>query len=254
VTKNELKYYASLLKKKYRDEENKFIVEGEKFIQEGINENLLPEIIVTTSETYKGYKDFLSQEELKKVKVEKLKSTEFSKLSDTKNSQGIAAVFKKRENNKNINGENSGLTVCLDRISDPGNVGTILRTCSWFGIKNVLLTKECADVYNAKTIRASAGSIFHLNVFEEINENFLISLKDESFKILLADLQGADVFNYKFEKKIILVFSNEAAGPSKEIIKICDDKITIPKFGKVESLNVASASAIIIGEVVKSLS
>jgi TrmH family RNA methyltransferase len=249
-----MKYYASLLKKKYRDEEDKFIVEGEKFIQEGINENLLPEIIITTNEASKGYKDFLSQEKLKKVRVEKLKNTEFSKLSDTKNSQGIAAVFNKKKKNEKIDDENGNLIVCLDRISDPGNVGTILRTCSWFGIKNVLLTKECADAYNTKTIRASAGSIFHLNIMDEIDEDFLLPLKNKGIKFLLADLQGADVFNYNFSKKTILIFSNEASGPTEEIIKICDDKITIPKIGKVESLNVASASAIIIGEAVKSLS
>ena len=145
------------------------------------------------------------------------------------------------------------IVVCLDKISDPGNVGTILRTCAWFGIGNILLTKECADVYNPKTIRASAGGIFHLNIISEVTTDFLSSLKNKGFKILLADLKGENIFTYKFSEKIILVFSNEASGPLEKIIKICDNRITIPKIGKVESLNVASASAIIIGQVVNSL-
>lgn len=254
MTKNELKYYSSLLKKKHRDEENKFIIETQKFIQEGINENLIPEIIFVTNESFKDYKDFLTGEKIKNVHVEKLKNPEFSKLSDTKNSQGIAAVFRKKNKNEKISDEKIKLIVCLDKISDPGNVGTILRTSAWFGIKNIILTKECADVYNTKTIRASAGSIFHLNIIDNIDLEFLSSLKDKGFKILLADLKGKSVFEYNFSSKKILIFSNEAAGPTAEVIKIADEKITIPKFGEVESLNVASASAIIIGQAVKSLS
>lgn len=247
ISADRLKYFSSLLKKKYRDKENKFIIEGRKIFEEAVKSNFMPEIIFVTNNFYEKEEEFLSQLIKRRFKVKKLKKNEFSKLTDTVNSQGIAAVFEKISKTKKH--FNSTQIIYLENISDPGNVGTILRNCDWFGRKEIILSKKCADIYNPKTIRASMGSIFHLNIFEGKDLSFLNELKSKNYKILSADLEGENLYKFKFPEKYILVFSSEAAGPSKELLKITDQKITIPKFGNAESLNVASASAVILSEI-----
>jgi TrmH family RNA methyltransferase len=248
ITKNELKYYSNLLKKKFRDKEKKFITEGEKIVLEGLDSNFVCEKIFVTHEYLKKDLDFLNSIKVQKI-LEILKKQDFLKLSDTVHSQEIAAVFQIPDNINETDLFSSKLIVCLDNISDPGNVGTILRNCDWFGINWIMLTKGCADIFNPKTLRASMGSIFHLKIFNETDPNFLNDLKKKNYKILIADIKGKNLFDYKFPEKGVIVFSNESAGPGADLIQISDDKITIPKFGKAESLNVASASAVILSMI-----
>ena len=140
--------------------------------------------------------------------------------------------------------------MCLDNISDPGNVGTILRTCAWFGIKAVLLSKDCAELYNPKVLRSSMGGVFNLNIFENVDLQIEIqSLKSLNYKIYLADMNGTDYRNVNFEKKTAIIFSSEAFGPTKEIANLSDIKITIPPKGNIESLNVSAAAAIILSRI-----
>lgn len=247
ITKNELKYYSSLLKKKFRDKENKFIVEGKKIIQEAVKSEFLPEIIIVTNTFYEDEREFLEKISIKNIRIEKLKNQEFSKITDTVNSQGIAAVFEKNYISKKIS--DSDCIIYLENISDPGNAGTIIRNCDWFGVKNIILSNDCADIFNPKVIRASAGSIFHLNIFENKDLNFLLDLKNNGYKIFTTDLEGENIYKFNFPEKFIVTFSNEASGPSEELLKITDKKITIPKFGNAESLNVASASAVILSRI-----
>ncbi len=255
VTKNELKYYSSLLQKKSRDENKKFIVEGKKVVFEGLQSRCKSEIIFVLDQFKTENKSIISSILKKKIKLEVLNNPDFAKLTDTVTPQGIAAVFYKPEYEKNfIKKINSRLIVCLDNISDPGNLGTIFRNCDWFGIKDVLLINHCADIYNSKTIRSSMGSIFHLNIFEYIDfENDLINLKNAGYKIICADLEGKNIFNFPLSNKNIIVFSNEANGPSERVIRLSDEKITIPKKGNAESLNVASASAVMLSHFTKDL-
>ena len=168
LTKNELKYYSSLLLKKYRDEENRFIVEGRKIVEDGLNSNFNLEHLFLTNEFAEANRSFFSELNSQKINLSILNNQDFKKISDTKSPQGIAAVFDKTNSNQDdlFNGE---MIVCLDNISDPGNVGTIVRNCDWFGVKEILLSEDCADVYNPKTIRASMGSIFHLSILENWN-------------------------------------------------------------------------------------
>ncbi len=253
LSKNELKYYSSLLIKKFRLEENKFIVEGKKIVEEALRSDYECEIIIASNEFAEKEKSFLDSTN-KKIRLEKVSNLEFYKLKDTAAPQGIAAVFaKKRVNRKETEKIKDNLICCLDNISDPGNVGTILRNCDWFGVKNVLLTENCAEIFNPKTIRASMGSVFHLNIFEDSRNEDMKKLKKKGYNILCSDLEGENVFSFRFRKRSLLVFSNEANGPSKEIIKIADTKLTIPSYGKAESLNVASASAIILSEARKKI-
>jgi len=252
ISKNDLQYYSSLLIKKHRKAENKFIVEGKKSVLEGFNSNYKCEVVFVTNKFAEEHKDAIAQLAKVKKKIASLKQKEFDKISDTESPQGIAAVFVKPElkiSEALFRDEN--VIVMLDNISDPGNLGTIIRTCDWFGVKNILLSENIVDFTNPKVIRASMGSVFHLNLYEDINASQLNKLRENDFEILCADTEGENVFTYRSEKKKILILSSESHGPSKEIEKISDKKICIPRIGNAESLNVASASAVLLAHLTK---
>ncbi|HKI77248.1 MAG TPA: RNA methyltransferase [Ignavibacteriaceae bacterium] len=245
LSKKELKYYSSLRLKKFRDEENKFIAEGKKIVEEGLSSKLKPEIIFCT-------KEFIEKEERffdsinRNIRKEVLSEKDFQKISDTVSPQGIAGVFAKPNDHSDVQVINENIIVCLDNISDPGNLGTIIRNCDWFGIRSIILTINCADIYNSKTIRASMGSVFHLKFFNKIKFNQIKKLKEKEYQFICTDIRGEDIYSTSISQKTLITFSNEANGPSKEILNLADKRITIPGKGKAESLNVASASAVIL--------
>ena len=250
ISKNELQYYSSLLTKKYRKAENKFIVEGKKSVMEGINSNYNCEVIFTTNKFAEENKDFLSKLKYKKNNIVNLKQKEFQKISDTETPQGIAVVFIKPdlEFSPDLFSAEK-IIVMLDNISDPGNLGTIIRNCDWFGVKNILLSDKIVDYTNPKVIRASMGSVFHVNLFENISTNNLNELKSSGYEIFCADVEGENIFNYRSDKRKVLILSSESHGASKEIEKVSDKKISIPRIGNAESLNVASASAVLLANL-----
>ena len=253
LSKNELKYYSSLLVKKFRGEENKFIVEGKKIIEEALQSKFKCELIFVTKEFAKKEKRYLNTIP-NEIRIEELNNAEFKKLKSTVSPQGIAAVFSKAiKSIKDIVEAKKNPLVCLDNISDPGNLGTILRNCDWFGFQDILLTENCTELFSPKTIRASMGSVFHLNIREDISLTDITNLKKKGYKIFCADLNGENLYSINFENNSILVFSNEANGPSPEILNLSDKKITIPSYGKAESLNVASASAVILSQIRKKI-
>lgn len=245
LTKNELKYYTSLLQKKYRKRENKFIAEGKRLVEEGLKSGRQCEVVLIS----RSYSEGMDVSAYADWRIEIIPDNEFKKLSDTKTPQGIAAVFVKPEN---ILSGNSGLIVGLENVSDPGNMGTIIRTCDWFGINKIILSGDCADPYSPKTLRSTMGAVFHVDVitdndfYETLNE-----LKSKGYRILCADMEGENIFVYTKEDKSIMVFCNEANGPSERLLELSDAKINIPKIGQGESLNVASAAAVVIAELTK---
>jgi TrmH family RNA methyltransferase len=253
ITRNELKYYSSLSQKKFRESELKFIVEGLKNVEEGLNSHYDCEIVLTTFEFAELHKNFLSDVKRKKIRIEILRSQDFIRISETKSPQGIAAAFRYAKLKFYPDKTESNVLVYLDNISDPGNMGTIIRTCDWFGINEILISKFSVDYLNPKAIRASMGSIFHLYIFEEVEPVLLNDLKLNNYKIICSDLDGKNIYDYKFPDKIVLVFSNEATGPSEVVKSIADDIITIPKCGNAESLNVAIASGIILSKCVEKI-
>lgn len=249
ISKKELKYYSSLLVKKFRAEENKFLVEGLKIVEEGLSSKFDCEVVFATADFMESFPNLIQSIKVKTKKVVQLKSIEFQKISDTRSPQGIAAVFRKSVPSKNISELNDNIVVLLDNISDPGNLGTIIRTCDWFGINTVLISNQSVEYLNPKVIRASMGSIFHLSIYDDVSKNDLMKLNQEGYKIISSDLDGKNVFEFKPDKKSIITFSNESSGPSELIKNIADLKVTIPKKGKAESLNVSSAAAIILSEI-----
>jgi TrmH family RNA methyltransferase len=251
ISKNELKYYSSLLKKKFRESDKKFIVEGKKSVYEGIESDFNCEIVFVTNKFALEEIQFIKNLENKNFKVTVLKSVDFKKVSDTKTPQGIAAVFEIKNPELDLLSLDDPLLVYLENISDPGNLGTIIRTCDWFGIQNIFLSKESSEIFNSKVIRASMGSVFHINIFENVTLDEVAVLKKSGYEFLCGDMDGENVYDTIEGKHTLLFLANESRGPSEKLLSIIDKKITIPGKGKAESLNVASASAIILAELTK---
>ncbi|MFC2103573.1 TrmH family RNA methyltransferase [Bacteroidota bacterium] len=251
ITRNEIKYYNSLLKKKYRKQENKFLVEGKKSVLEGINSKYNCEIILLTKKFLNGEAGYIKKIKSSGVRIETINSTDFRWVSDTKSPEGISAVFNTPKPAITIDKLTDPIIIYLENISDPGNVGTIIRNCDWFGIKNILLSKDSVEIYNPKVVRASMGSIFHNNIYSNITIPNLSGLKETGYEFICSDIKGQSIFNYVKGDKIILFLSNESNGPSKELLSVVDKSLTIPGKGKADSLNVASSSAILLAELTK---
>jgi RNA methyltransferase, TrmH family len=250
ISKNKLKYYSMLLKKKHRDIKKQFIVEGLKTIEEGLNSNYSCEVVLVTDDY-----DANGQKLPKKynVTLETVGEEEFKRLSDTVTPQGIAAIFNYPAK-KNVDNIKSELIVCLENIGDPGNLGTIIRTSDWFGVKDIVLSKNSTDPFSPKTVRSSMGSIFHVNIYDETDLiQFIEGYKKKGYNILCADTEGEDLYTFQPIGKDIIILSSESHGPSVDVLRLSDHRITIPKYGKGESLNVASASAIILSNLARKL-
>ena len=186
-------------------------------------------------------------------KVEKFEKSEklvlsqglFSQLSSQENSQGIILVYKYEEKDIENAGDN---VIVLDRVGDPGNLGTIIRTVDAAGFKDIILTKGSVDCYNEKVIRSTMGSIFNINLYYAEEEKLLNFLKEKNYKIISTVLSD-DCIPYtemKLEKRNAVVFGNEGSGIGENIIKYSHEKVIIPIYGTAESLNVAMACGIII--------
>ena len=250
LTKRELKYYSSLNKVKYRKIEQKFIVEGIKLVDEAINSIFDCEVIIVSSSFSESHSDKLNKYKHTTI-VQTISDNDFVTIADTHTPQGILAIME-IPLQRYIDETKENTVVALENISDPGNVGTIIRTCDWFGIKDIIISSNSVDIYNPKVIRSTMGSLFHINI--HISENIygtLKALQKNGKLILCTDMNGRNIYTTDKDKSSVLVFSNEASGPTERLLEISDSTITIPKFGDAESLNVATAAAVIISEFVK---
>ncbi|MDZ7764848.1 MAG: RNA methyltransferase [Melioribacteraceae bacterium] len=218
LSKNAIKYYSTLLNKKYRDRERKFIVEGKRLLEEALNSKFDPELVVVT-QSYFDENEAEVGRISQQAKTEIVKEVDFKRLSDTKSPQGILGVFSKGQINF-VFEPKTNFVLALENISDPGNLGTIIRNADWFGVSEILLSEDCADLFNPKVLRASMGSVFHVDLSD--NSDFYLeieNMKKNGYKILLADMTGENIYDYKKSKKVILVLSNEAHGPTQSIIR-----------------------------------
>ncbi len=247
LSKNRIKYLASLSKKKHRRIEKKFLVEGTRTVFEGLKSSHIPVEIYITENSSELTKKIISLAEEKSVQVVETNKDEISKFCDTKTPQSVAALFEMRENTK-VTGNK---IVALDCISDPGNLGTIIRTCDWFGVTDIIASVETVDLFNPKVVRSTMGSVFHINY--EVAENFverLTELKKKGFPLFVADASGKDMVKIKSEEQgTVLLLGNEAFGASEQLISIADELIGIKGKGDAESLNVAVAGGILIYEL-----
>lgn len=239
ISKNTGKLIKSLHLKKYRKEEGLFLVEGEKSIIELLESDFEIINIYVTRDVFENYREsFRKFDEIIHISD----TEELTKLSTLEyNDTGIAVV--KQKENIEITIENDELIVALDDIRDPGNLGTIIRTCDWYGIKKIVCSETTAEFYNNKTISASMGSFTRVEVCYTDLSNFL---QNNKIPVLGAYLDGVDVHTFKYPKQAILLMGSESNGINKDLEKYVTGKITIPKYGNAESLNVSMATGIIL--------
>ncbi len=236
LSKNQIKYIKSLHNKKERNEEKKFLVEWEKSLVELLNSDFLVELLVISEDFFIKNRNLVS-----KFKYEILKADELSKLSTlSTNSDGIAVV-KQKENLELKN--NSEIILILDEIKDPWNLGTIIRIADWYGITKIIASNNTCEFYNPKVIISTMWSFIRINMYYTDLEEYF---KWVNFPIYGAFMNWENVHKTTFEKSWFLVIGNESNWISKEVEKLVTKKITIPRFGKAESLNAWVATAVIL--------
>tara|TARA_B100001105_G_C22292604_1_gene400229 strand:+ start:132 stop:857 length:726 start_codon:yes stop_codon:yes gene_type:complete len=236
VSKNQIKTITGLQQKKYRKLHKLFFAEGIKVVQELLNSNFELQQLFTTEDVFKN---------IHKSKIEFITEAELKKISALTTPNTCLALFSIPEE-KTILAE--GLIVVLDDIRDPGNLGTIIRLCDWFGISDLVCSENCVDAYNPKVVQATMGSLSRVNVVYTDLADYLENTKLPVFGTFM---DGENIYAESLPKDGIIVMGNEANGISAEIEKKVTHKIAIPRFGNLqltESLNVATAAAITLSE------
>ena len=236
LSKNQIKLITSLQQKKQRFVNQLFFAEGIKVIQELVESNFELVHLYTTQNDF---------EEVSQDKKTLISENELKKISALATQNSCLGVFRIQADKKIIE---SGLILALDSIRDPGNLGTILRLCDWFGIDQIVCSKDAVDIYNPKVVQATMGSIARVNVNYIDLENFIGQTQLPVFGTFM---QGNIIYKTDMPQEGIIVMGNEANGISPELEKLIKNRLTIPRFGslqKTESLNVATATAIVLSE------
>ena len=243
MNNNNIKKIQSLNSKKGRLKNNLFLIEGRRLIESALLNHSKIRSIYFTEKFQKN--NTLIIKKIKKLKIinKKISNQNLKKITFTNNPSGIIGlVILEKETELNLN---KNKWIYLDEISDPGNLGTIFRSASWFNFKNIALSENCVDPYNPKTVRASMGSIFNLSIYTKIQLNQF----SKNYRKIGCSMKGINVNNYIIPKKFVLIIGNEAKGITKKNLIEIDQMITIKKLGIGDSLNVASAASIIMHKV-----
>jgi TrmH family RNA methyltransferase len=245
VNKTHTKYIQSLHHKKFRDENNVFIAEGSKLVLDLLDSREFSCLqLFAIGEWLQHNQKILQQ--YAGIEILEAKDFELEKLSLQTTPNNVLAVFKKKEQQAPTN-INKKITLVLDSIQDPGNMGTIIRTADWFGIENIICSPACADMYNPKVVQSTMGSLARVNIFYTPLGEWLE--KNKSITKYAAALHGTHIKTLKDIHEAIIIIGNEGKGISEAVMKLVDEKITIPKTGEAESLNAAVAAGIILATV-----
>lgn len=241
-----IKYVRSLAQKKAREENGEYTIEGIKSVRDAVSsEREITALFVSFS-----FYENESFDYPENIPLCRVTDSIFEKMCDTKAPQGILAVVK-MENSSFIPDKGKAYIYC-DGINDPGNLGTIIRTVDAAGFGGVMLSPNCVDLYNPKTVRSSMGSFFNVTVMRPVTAQKLCEYKESGFEIYGGTLSGSSI-DYReadYKKPVIIIVGNEANGISDEVLKICTH-VKIPILGKAESLNAGVAAAILMYECVR---
>lgn len=243
MNEKEVKRLSSLHVKKYREKYQQFLIEGSRLTYEA----LLADADVVTLFSVSGVDENISQAtSARNIPIETIQEKQLRQISDTVSPSGIIGVCAIPENDLSSIPKTDNC-IFLDSISDPGNLGTIARTAAWFGVHHIVLSEKCADPYNPKVVRAGMGAHFYCNFYMQTPSSWLAQSGKE---MLVADANTDANGNIgSFPNPWILVMGSEAEGISEEIHAISHTKVSIPKLGKGESLNVAVAAGIILSSI-----
>lgn len=245
-----IKEAKKLKEKRHRALNSQFLVEGFRFVEEALKSSFKVSQVFLNESNLDKWRDYNLDNILQgSTKVYILKETVFKQLSETENPQGVIAVV---DIIKRPIAKEDGIYILADRIQDPGNLGTIIRSAHAAGALGVIVTKGTVDIYNEKTLRSTMGSIFNIPVIEDDNLNFTKSLQASNFKLIVSSLEDStDFYKVNLVQNLIIAVGNEGNGISDEIYSIGDIKIKIPMPGGAESLNAAVAASIMLFEAVR---
>jgi len=253
ISKNKVNYIISLQKKKVRDEERLFVIEGDKLVKEFLQARAPVKTLIAKPEFLNSLPLFLKQgvAEIISASYDELK-----RISTLKTPHNALAVIVMPETVPDAAELKKGLTIALDCIQDPGNLGTIIRAAAWFGLKNIYCSHDCADEYNPKVIQASMGAILHVNVYYTELKELLRKASEINLPVFGTMLEGESIYTYKLANKGIILLGNESQGISDELLPFITDKIVIPKLtdnsSGIDSLNVSMAASVIFSEFTRS--
>jgi TrmH family RNA methyltransferase len=249
ISKNKVRLIVALRKKKVREDEGLFVIEGDKLVKEFLMAKVPLRMLIARQEFLSSLtpemKRFAS--DIEEITYEGLKH--ISTLKNPQNAIALVPVVNRiLDTGKVLN----GLTAALDIIQDPGNLGTIIRAAAWFGIKNIVCSPDCADIYNPKVIQASMGAVLHVNIYYSDLRNLVALAHKEMIPVFGTMLEGESVYVHKLNNKGIILLGNESKGISEELVPFITDKIVIPGSGKskpgIDSLNVGMAASIVFSE------
>lgn len=239
IVKSKVKYINSLGDKKLRDADKVFIAEGPKIINELLGEKLMPKEIF-------ALKEWIQQNESPSLPVTEIDNIMLERLSFLSTPNQVVGLF-------SIPGLpplslKNKVSIIADGIQDPGNLGTIVRCADWFGVEQVICSKDSADIYNPKAVQSTMGSIARVKVYYEDLHALLVENKNQ-VKVYAATLNGTDIKKIKPLSEGALIIGNESKGITSSLLSLVDEKITIARRGKAESLNAAVATGIILSHL-----
>jgi TrmH family RNA methyltransferase len=245
LSKTIVKYIQSLAHKKLRDEHGVFIAEGPKVVAELLHSNKFPCKIICGLQSWMDDNAVLLRNISAEDKIE-INESELERISLLQTPNKVMAVFYKKENE--LTDLKNNFSLMLDEIQDPGNMGTIIRTADWFGIKNIICSNECADCYNPKVVQASMGSLGRVNIIYTQLEEFIH--ENKGISIYAATLTGKHLSSFNKLKEGIILIGNESKGVKENLLRLAVEQITIPKYGEAESLNAGVAAGIILSHII----
>jgi len=249
ISKSQISYIKSLHQKKFRKEHQQFIIEGDKLCDEFLQSGFTIQGIYVLEHKREKYELLLSKLS-KKIEIVLLKSEEMDKLSNLSTPSDVLCVVDIPEdaelNTLDEKFLTNNLILVLDGVKDPGNMGTIIRIADWFGIKHIVCSEDCVELYNPKVVQSTMGSILRTTVYYTSLAEFIQSFTGIS--VYGALLEGKNVYEMDEKMKGILLMGSESHGISKALLPLINKPITIPSFGGAESLNVAVATAILCSE------
>ena len=244
-SKTHTKYIHSLHHKKFRDQYGVFIAEGPKVVLDLLESGkFICRELFALDKWLNEHKAFI--ETYASIAITPVQDFELEKISALSTPNNVLAVFEKQKENAigNIKGK---ITLVLDSIQDPGNMGTVIRIADWFGIDNIICSPACADQYNPKVVQSTMGSLGRVNILCTDLVEWL--QKNNNIAIYAASLEGKPVQQLKKINEGVIVIGNESKGISEDVLQLVNEKITIPKTGKAESLNAAVAAGILLSHV-----
>ena len=249
VSRNKMNFIVSLQKKKAREEEKLFIIEGDKLVKEFLAAKIPAKILVAKSEFLNSL-TLVHRQSIPEIITASY--DELKRMSTLKTPHNALAVIEMPDVSMDLPTLNNELTVALDCIQDPGNLGTIIRAAAWFGIRNIFCSEESVDVYNPKVIQSSMGAILHVNVFYTDIRKLLESARSNGIKIYGTVMKGKSIYSSRLSGTGIILFGNESKGISDDLLPFITDRIMIPKINKespgIDSLNVSMAASVVFSE------